>query len=145
MHALRTASSRREETPAWLPTPTKVYQKVRHPRGSECYSHSKRVLLITAGWAAVAFLSFKAAHAELENKVYNPFEILEISTVCLAQCIHSLWLLIHAGSNGKGDQVAFQGTITIIVRVCFLVLSMDHINSSFPVIPIKSNQPSMRR
>ncbi|KAG2357187.1 translocation protein sec63 [Suillus spraguei] len=37
-------------------------------------------LLITVGWAAVAFLSFKAAHAELENKVYNPFEILKIST-----------------------------------------------------------------
>lgn len=41
---------------------------------------TRKALLITVGWAAVAFLSFKAAHAELENKVYNPFEILKIST-----------------------------------------------------------------
>ncbi|KAG1764642.1 translocation protein sec63 [Suillus occidentalis] len=41
---------------------------------------TRKALLITVGWAAVAFLSFKAAHAELENKVYNPFEILQIST-----------------------------------------------------------------
>lgn len=41
---------------------------------------TRKALLITVGWAAVAFLSFKVAHAELENKVYNPFEILGIST-----------------------------------------------------------------
>lgn len=41
---------------------------------------TRKALLITVGWAAVAFLSFKAAHAELENKVYNPFEILQIGT-----------------------------------------------------------------
>lgn len=41
---------------------------------------TRKTLLIIAGWVAVAFLSFKVGHAELENKVYNPFEILGIST-----------------------------------------------------------------
>ncbi|KAG1811249.1 Sec63 Brl domain-containing protein [Suillus subaureus] len=53
----------------------------RHQRGSPLRpKFTRKALLITMGWAAVAFLSFKAAHAEVENKVYNPFEILEIST-----------------------------------------------------------------
>ncbi|KAG2130456.1 translocation protein sec63 [Suillus bovinus] len=53
----------------------------RHRRGSLLRpKFTRNALLITAGWAAVAFLSFKAANAEIENKVYNPFEILEIST-----------------------------------------------------------------
>ncbi|OAX33624.1 hypothetical protein K503DRAFT_869439 [Rhizopogon vinicolor AM-OR11-026] len=41
---------------------------------------TRKSLLIVVGWVAVAFLSYKVAHAELENKVYNPFEILGIST-----------------------------------------------------------------
>ncbi|KAG1888747.1 translocation protein sec63 [Suillus subluteus] len=53
----------------------------RHQRGSLLRpKFTRKALFITVGWAAVAFLSFKAAHAEIENKVYNPFEILEIST-----------------------------------------------------------------
>ncbi|EIW81991.1 translocation protein sec63 [Coniophora puteana RWD-64-598 SS2] len=41
---------------------------------------SQKSLLITAGWAVVAFLTYKVVGAEIENKVYNPFEILGIST-----------------------------------------------------------------
>lgn len=53
----------------------------RRQRGSLLQpKFTRKALLITVGWAAVAYLSFKAAHAELENKVYNPFEILNIDT-----------------------------------------------------------------
>lgn len=83
VYSLCPAQSRGEETPTWFPAQTQVYQKVRHSLDSEFHSRSQRSLLIIVGWASVTFLSYKVAHAELENKVYNPFEILGISTVRL--------------------------------------------------------------
>ncbi|KIJ61032.1 hypothetical protein HYDPIDRAFT_138376 [Hydnomerulius pinastri MD-312] len=41
---------------------------------------TKKTMLILAGWSVVGFLAYKAGKAELENTVYNPFDILGIST-----------------------------------------------------------------
>ncbi|KAF9224450.1 translocation protein sec63 [Gyrodon lividus] len=42
---------------------------------------TKKTMMLLAGWSAVGFLVYKVSNAESENnKVYNPFEILGIST-----------------------------------------------------------------
>ncbi|TFK66638.1 hypothetical protein BDN72DRAFT_799683 [Pluteus cervinus] len=41
---------------------------------------STRSLLLVAGWTALGFLTYQATQIKLEHKVYNPFEILGIST-----------------------------------------------------------------
>ena len=40
-----------------------------------------RSLLLVVGWSIAGYFAYKAATAKIENKVYNPFEILDISTV----------------------------------------------------------------
>ncbi|KAI0751955.1 DnaJ-domain-containing protein [Irpex lacteus] len=40
----------------------------------------RRSLFLAVGWSAFAYLAYKVTTAKIENKVYNPFEILEIST-----------------------------------------------------------------
>lgn len=40
-----------------------------------------RTYFLIAGWSLFAFLCYKVAGATIENKVYNPFEILGISAV----------------------------------------------------------------
>jgi translocation protein SEC63 len=37
-------------------------------------------MFIVVGWVALAFVAHRVATTEVENKVYNPFEILGIST-----------------------------------------------------------------
>ncbi|OBZ66644.1 Translocation protein sec63 [Grifola frondosa] len=40
----------------------------------------RRTLILLVGWSLVAFLLYKIANTEIENKVYDPFEILGISS-----------------------------------------------------------------
>ncbi|EIW62313.1 DnaJ-domain-containing protein [Trametes versicolor FP-101664 SS1] len=40
----------------------------------------RRTLIIAGGWSIVAFLVYKVMNSETQNKVYDPFEILGIST-----------------------------------------------------------------
>ncbi|KAI0092659.1 DnaJ-domain-containing protein [Irpex rosettiformis] len=40
----------------------------------------RRSLLLVVGWSIFGFLAYKATTAKIENKVYNPFEILDIGT-----------------------------------------------------------------
>ena len=40
-----------------------------------------RNVFLAAGWALVAFLVYKVVTTEVENKVYDPFEILGLRTV----------------------------------------------------------------
>ncbi|KAG1762805.1 translocation protein sec63 [Suillus placidus] len=55
----------------------------RHQRGSLLRpKFTRKALLITVGWGS-------SAHTEVENKVYNPFEILEISTGTTEKAIKS--------------------------------------------------------
>ena len=131
VYALCTAQSGCKETPTWIPPQTQVYQKVRYFLHFGCHSRSQRSLFIISGWVAVAFLSYKAAHTDLENKVYDPFEILGISAVCIIQC-STLCSSRSVGSNNEGYQVAFQEAITRIVRVLFHALAWKFISFSHP-------------
>ncbi|TFK45466.1 DnaJ-domain-containing protein [Heliocybe sulcata] len=40
---------------------------------------SRKAWFVIVGWSVFAFLSYKVSNAKLESKVYDPFEILEIS------------------------------------------------------------------
>ncbi|KAJ3852121.1 Sec63 Brl domain-containing protein [Lentinula lateritia] len=40
---------------------------------------SAKTIFIIGGWAVFAFLSYKVANAKMDNKVYDPFEILGLS------------------------------------------------------------------
>ncbi|KIJ19749.1 hypothetical protein PAXINDRAFT_166003 [Paxillus involutus ATCC 200175] len=40
----------------------------------------KKMIVLLAGWSIVGFLAYKVRNAESDNKTYNPFEILGIST-----------------------------------------------------------------
>jgi translocation protein SEC63 len=39
-------------------------------------------MFVLFGWSLVAYLSYKVANAELENTIYDPFQILGIKMVC---------------------------------------------------------------
>ncbi|KIK95455.1 hypothetical protein PAXRUDRAFT_140659 [Paxillus rubicundulus Ve08.2h10] len=41
---------------------------------------TKKMTMLLAGWSIVGFLAYKVRNAESDNKTYNPFEILGIST-----------------------------------------------------------------
>ncbi|THU97929.1 hypothetical protein K435DRAFT_661913 [Dendrothele bispora CBS 962.96] len=41
---------------------------------------SKKTMFVIFGWTLVAYLSYQVANAELDNKIYDPFEILGIKT-----------------------------------------------------------------
>ncbi|ESK87828.1 translocation protein sec63 [Moniliophthora roreri MCA 2997] len=41
---------------------------------------SKKTLFVVSGWTLVAYMCYKVAGAKLDNKIYNPFEILGIKT-----------------------------------------------------------------
>ncbi|KAI0329907.1 translocation protein sec63 [Cubamyces sp. BRFM 1775] len=49
----------------------------------------RRTLVIIGGWSIVAFLVYKVKQADNENKVYDPFEILGISTSATTKEIKS--------------------------------------------------------
>lgn len=40
-----------------------------------------RYFILAIGWALFAWVAYKVSTAEIENKVYNPFEILDIKNV----------------------------------------------------------------
>jgi translocation protein SEC63 len=42
---------------------------------------TKKTLFIILGWVVFGLLSYKVANTTIENKIYNPFEILGIGSV----------------------------------------------------------------
>ncbi len=68
-----------------------------------CY----RSLFLAVGWSAFAYLAYKVTTAKIENKVYNPFEILEISTVRTQKSydLVCLMLNLHQGYQHKRYQI----------------------------------------
>jgi translocation protein SEC63 len=47
-----------------------------------CITHDRRRTILTiTGWVVLAVVGLKAAQAKVDNKIYNPFEILGIRTV----------------------------------------------------------------
>ena len=40
-----------------------------------------RTFILAAGWALAGFLAYKVVSTEVENKVYDPFEVLGLRTV----------------------------------------------------------------
>ncbi|CDO70306.1 hypothetical protein BN946_scf184370.g7 [Trametes cinnabarina] len=49
----------------------------------------RRTLIIIVGWSVVAFLIYKVKQSAVENKIYDPFEILGISTSATVKEIKS--------------------------------------------------------
>jgi hypothetical protein len=91
---------------------------------------SYRSLFITLGWLAFGLLSYKVATTKIENKIYDPFEILGIRTVSndfkwlsVAEPCHSHVNIImvdifhssRAGYFGKGHQIPLQEALQNIV------------------------------
>lgn len=52
-----------------------------------CRTHESmtRTMFVIGGWALFAFLSYKVSNIKSDEKVYDPFEILEISRVSLSK------------------------------------------------------------
>ncbi|KAF9069774.1 DnaJ-domain-containing protein [Rhodocollybia butyracea] len=50
---------------------------------------SAKTLFIIGGWSVLGYLSFKVANAKLDNKLYDPFEILGITAVATEKEIKS--------------------------------------------------------
>ena len=48
-----------------------------------------RTLILLVGWSIAAFFAYKISKTENVNKVYDPFEILGISTVSHVMTLHS--------------------------------------------------------
>ncbi|KAJ3554071.1 hypothetical protein NM688_g3297 [Phlebia brevispora] len=49
----------------------------------------RRTIFLLIGWTLCGFLTYKAVTSKVENKVYNPFEILDISTSATTKDIKS--------------------------------------------------------
>jgi translocation protein SEC63 len=65
----------------------------------------RRSLFLIVGWSVFGFLAYKAAAMKTENKVYNPFEILEISTVSEISLFLQSSLYLLLGHEYKRHQV----------------------------------------
>ena len=91
-----------------------------------------RSLFIILGWAVFGLLSYKVANTTIENKIYDPFEILGIGSVSndpsapFASCIDLYWVgpLHHAhvftGYFREGHQVPLQETLqNIVIAITF--------------------------
>ncbi|KAG6327022.1 hypothetical protein ID866_12067, partial [Astraeus odoratus] len=50
---------------------------------------TKKIVALIVGWSIVGFLAYNVGNAEGENKVYNPFDILGISTAATEKEIKS--------------------------------------------------------
>ncbi|KAG5645765.1 hypothetical protein DXG03_005302 [Asterophora parasitica] len=61
---------------------------------------SKKTILLVSGWSLLGFICYKVANATLDNKIYDPFEILGISA---------------ARYGGKGDQISLQEAFQALV------------------------------
>ena len=77
-----------------------------------------RTTFLLVGWTLCGFLAYKAITNKTETKVYNPFEILDISTVC--NLIVIIVIFTHCRDierHHKRHQVALQEALPEIV--CF--------------------------
>jgi hypothetical protein len=103
-----------------------------------------RSLFIILGWVAFSLLAYKVSTTNIDNKIYDPFEILGIKSVSLRGlticfwvpgcrglstqywCCTILYLTSHSSVEffGKGDQVSLQKTLQNIV--CSVSLFFVH-------------------
>jgi hypothetical protein len=87
-----------------------------------------RAILITAGWCIFAYLCFKVAGAKIENKVYDPFEILGLGSVSFTRHEQTSGvmmcpdLLLDLGSDTERNQITLQEAIAHVVRPLSLFL-----------------------
>jgi translocation protein SEC63 len=104
---------------------------------THCDLISCRSLFITLGWLAFGLLSYKVATTKIENKIYDPFEILGIRTVSndfkwrsIAEPCYSHVNIIladisrssPAGYFGKGHQIPLQKALQNIVSLHLFIL-----------------------
>lgn len=72
--------------------------KLRRKSALQCFTillvmlmceFGNRTVIVLVGWVLVAFLVYRIATTEVENKVYDPFEILGIRSVSVIQNIYA--------------------------------------------------------
>ncbi|KAG6865385.1 hypothetical protein C0991_003088 [Blastosporella zonata] len=102
---------------------------------------SKKTYFLIAGWSLLGFIGYKVAHAELDNKIYDPFEILGIKMTIrenlekygnpdgrvdvsmgiaipkwIVEGKNNVWVLGFYG-------IVFGGALpALVVRICYLAL-----------------------
>lgn len=59
-----------------------------------------RTLCLAAGWALAAFLVYKVLTTEVENKVYDPFEVLGLRSVRSAHTLYMRSVVDCFGMQG---------------------------------------------
>jgi len=75
-----------------------------------------RTYLLLAGWSFFAFVSYKVSQLKVENKVYNPFEILGIKTVRFRTCRVWVYLMpCYLEYGRQGHKSPLQKPLTDIV------------------------------
>lgn len=112
-----------------------------------------RSLSIILGWVAFSLLAYKVATTKIDNKIYDPFEILGIKSVSLGyqtsinhwlQTRHNFRLVLliltsHSSIEffGKGRQVSLQKALQNIVSILLPHLSLIVLLTIHTVIPTK--------
>lgn len=77
---------------------------------------SVRLFFLLIGWSAFGYLAYKVATTESDTKVYNPFEILGLGTVCTPPDPRLLHCSLFTGYHGERDQITLQEAIQSPVR-----------------------------
>ena len=76
---------------------------------------SGRTIIILAGWSITAFFAYKILTAENVSKIYNPFEILDISTVgsfTPNSLQFGVLMCVISERDGQGHQISLQEAIS---------------------------------
>lgn len=98
-----------------------------------------RTYLLLAGWSFFAFVSYKVSQLKVENKVYNPFEILGIKTVRF--CICRVWAYLipcYIAYARQGHKSPLQKPLADIVSEWKYPVHVCPQLNVGPVIPTKS-------
>lgn len=83
-----------------------------------------RLIILAAGWTFLGYVTYKVAISKNENKLYNPFEILDINMVSIVTIRYALVSEGSAGNVSKRYQIALQKAVEEIAStICFRSIS----------------------
>ncbi|KAJ7695116.1 Sec63 Brl domain-containing protein [Mycena rosella] len=102
-------------------------------RGSALRLPGKKVTFVVAGWSALAYLCWKVAGAKMDNKVYDPFEILGISAGLSEKEIKSHYKKMSKLYHPDKVRVTVNETIEMI-QDRFVTLTKAYKSLTDPVI-----------
>ncbi|KAJ6581236.1 Sec63 Brl domain-containing protein [Mycena capillaripes] len=102
-------------------------------RGSKFRLPGKKMAFVIVGWSTFAYFCWKVAGAKMDNKVYNPFEILGISTDLSEKEIKSHFKKLSKQFHPDKVKVSVNETIEII-QDRFVSLTKAYKSLTDPVI-----------